>query len=356
MNRTTTLNRFADTAPERSGAPRASAAPFRAATRWLAGAMAALTLVGPAAAMPEPGEVAPGFTLTSLDGQRFSLAQFEGRAVVVFFGELGQERTNQTAATIERAIEDRRMVEDEAVVIMIVAHKPEPDDADEARPEHLPDLILHDPERQAFGAYRIVVVPSVIVVGTDGRVVYAAPGFVPRFRRLLGEALLVATGLETPEAFEETVHPPADDRTPSEVRVDRLVRLGEQLRERGLYDMAEGRFREAIGAAPDLPGPHLALGRLLLERGRLDEAEAEFRAALASSPDSVEASLGVAETLLRRGPDEQADAERILRDALAANPDNARAHYLIGTLHQRRDEHEEAALAFRRAAELLLEQ
>lgn len=328
----------------------------RPALGWLVASLAALTLAGGAQAMPERGSAAPDFTLATLDGERVSLSRFQGRAIVLFFGELGHERTNEAAADIAGAIDDRRMGEEEAVVIMVVAHDRAREEIPaEARGANLPELILHDPQREAFGAYRILVIPSVVVVGTDGRIVYAAPGFVPRFRQLLGEALLVATGLETAEEFDRAVNQPGtDDRDPVETRVDRLLSLGEQLERRGMAEMAEARYREAIALAPQLVRSRLALGRLLLDADRLDEAEAEFRAALAGAPESIDASLGVAETLLRGRPERAGEAEQLLRAALETDPDSARAHYLIGTLHQRRDEHREAALAFRRAAELLL--
>lgn len=322
----------------------------------LAAMVAAVLLAAPAMAMPERGSEAPEFTLTSLGGEQVSLERFKGRAVVLLFGELGHERTNLAAADLRKAIDDRRLVKEEAVAIMIVAHDRAPEELPrEARGAALPELILHDPKREAFGAYRILVIPSVVVIGTDGRVVYAAPGFVPRFRQLLGEALLVATGLESPEAFQRSVDPPDEaERDPAETRAERLLHLGEQLLQRGMTDMAEARFREAVHAAPGMLSAHLALGRMLLEQNKLDEAEAQFNAAQASHPDSIEATLGAAEVMLRRGDDRADEAEAILRDALDAAPSSARAHYLLGALHQRRGEHEQAAEAFRRAAELLL--
>jgi len=316
-----------------------------------------LAMVGPAWASPPRGSEAPRITLTGTDNSKFDSAQFKGRTLVVVFGDLSQDKLAQACADIDASLHDPRLPNDAAVPVLVVAHDPAPEALAKAREVgHLPRVIVTDPGRAAFGAYQIMVVPTVVVVGPDGKVVYALPSFAPNFREVLTEAVLLGAGKIDAAQFDQTLaHPANTPVSGPEARASRLTHLARELVRRGMPQLAEQRYREALAANPKSAEAHLGLGELLLDQDRLDAADDAFRAALELIPGSTDAMLGLDATAIRRGGEGLAKAEADLHRIITANPKLERAHYLSGLIHQQRSEHAEAAACFRRAYELLVE-
>lgn len=323
--------------------------------------LALAVLTGPCAgaaeaAVPPPGSPAPAIGLKNQQGEPVSTLDLRPRPLALVFGELTNPATRLACADVIDILKDPRFEVGSIVPILLIAQgslpAPPAGQADEAA---LPDLILLDPGREAFSAFRVLVVPSIVVIDGAGMVVHALPAYQRRSRDILTEALLVAAGKKTMEEFSRSLPPAAPGPAHEVLRADRLTHLAGELVRHELYDMAEARYAEALVLAPGHAGATLGLGELMLKRGRPDEAESLFRSVLASQPGSLEASLGMAGVQLARGGDELAAAEATLRSVLDRDPSAARARYMLGLIHQRRGDHTAAALEFRAAAELLLD-
>ena len=91
-------------------------------------------------------------------------------------------------------------------------------------------------------------------------------------------------------------------------------------------------------------------GALAHAQGRMDDAIVRFRRAEESGPDTRFGRLGAARAVLTRNLDE--DAERILQQAVAADPGNALAHDLLGHLLADWGRFDEARASFERAVAL----
>jgi tetratricopeptide (TPR) repeat protein len=310
------------------------------------------------AASPPRGSDAPRITLTNTDGGKFDTADFKGKTLVLVFGELSHEKLAQACADIDAALSDPRLPKDAAAPVLLVAHEPAPEALAKAREAgHLPKLVVKDLKREAFGAYQIVVVPTVVVVGPDGKVVYSLPSFTPNFKEVLTEAALLAAGQIEPAQFEQTLaHPTSAPVSGPEAKASRLTHLARELARRDLPEMAEQRYKEALEAWPKSIEARLGLGELLLSQDRLDDAETNFKAALELTPTSLDAMLGLDATAIKRGGEGLAKADMDVRRIISNNPKLARAHYLLGLIHQQQSEHADAAACFRRAFELLMEQ
>ena len=324
----------------------------------LAAAMLIGTLLNPAsiAASPPRGSVAPPITLPDLSGTPVSTAKLAPRTLVLIFGELDHDGTRQACSDVLDVLSDPRFANDAVVPVMIIAQEaPDARLKEEAAQGRFPAVILHDPKRDAFGAYRVLVLPTVIVVDGKGKVVHSMPGFLRRSRDILTEALLTATGKEPEEQFERTIDPKAPDVPHEAVRADRLVHLGAELTKHGLYEMAEARYTEATSLVPGHIGATLGLGELMLRQNRLTDAEPLFRSVLAVHPDSVDAALGIASVQLKRGGDDLPKAEAGVKAIIDKDPTQARARYLMGQIHEQRGEFAAAMAEYRKVAELLLD-
>jgi tetratricopeptide (TPR) repeat protein len=300
---------------------------------------------------------APPLALRSIDGRRVDTAQMRGRVVLLLFGEAGQDKTHRACRDVVTALEAKRLADQPIDWILILSKSSHVTDLDPKAIEiEPPPLVVHDTARAAFGAYETRVVPTAVVVGRDGRVVHAMASYTNRFGDIVYDALSVAVGSLSVEEFEQTLHPAPDDSIDQRARrAERLVHFADRLCRRGLDEMAEAKYAEALELAPGLSSARLGLGDLLLRQRRLDEAEREFRAVLAAEPDSPAATLGVAFVLAHRGGAELDQADRIAREFIEQHRSWARAHFLMGLIHQKRGDATAAADSYRRAAELLLQ-
>lgn len=209
-------------------------------------------------------------------------------------------------------------------------------------------------------------------------------------RRVLGETteddalrILVAQSLVRQRKFDEGL---AElQRIPPERRTaEVLYAMGRIHRFQGDDPLARSLFEQALDQRPGTPDLLRALLEIDQEDGRVDESRERIAAALAESPEN--AALvhlsGLAALLAGDG----AEAERKLRraieldpnqlrfyetlaryfqatgrtedmvgtyqEAVAARPDSAPLHLIVGTLHELRGEPEKARQAYERAIEL----
>jgi len=321
------------------------------------GLIAAVCIGGASSSAPPRGSTAPALQVADLDGNPFDPSCVSGRPCILIFGELYHKQTREAVAEVEKVLDDPRLAGETILPILIVAQKlSRLELKTQAESLGMAGVILHDPDRRAFADYRVSVMPTVVVVGRDQTVIHSLPGLTPRFADILTDALLVGLGRLSAERFDESLHPgDGNNLSEEQVRANRLTQLARQLARRGLDEMADEKYAEALHLWPHSIEARLGLGRLNLKRGRIAEAESQFRAVLAAAPDLVEANLGVAYVQTLRGGDELAQAERLVRDVLDRDATQPRAHYLLGLICEQRDRTAEAAASFKRAAELLLE-
>ncbi len=328
--------------------------------RWIAIARAlcvgaAVLVCGHASASLPRGAAAPPFSLTDLDGNTVSSDAMVGRARVVVFGEFSHEGARAACADVLEALEDPRLADAPVTPILIIAQDvPVETLKQEAASGRYPAMILHDPMREAFGAYHVLVIPTIVVVDTQGTVFYSMPGYLQPSKSLLTDAILAATGREPVEQFERLIDPNTATESHDEVRADRLVHLGHELMRHGMYEMAEARFTEATSLVPGNEGAMLGLGELMIAQDRLDEAEPLFRSVLVAHPDSADAVIGIASVQLRRGGDGVASAQASIESLIEKDPSQPRARYVMGLIYERLGNTSSAAAEFKAAAELLL--
>jgi len=307
------------------------------------------------------GDAAPAIDAVALDGAAVKSAEMRGSLLVLLFGEADHQRTLDAQQRIAGVLADPRFTPARPRWLMIVPRAagegPLPKTPGSAAASTVEPVTLVDAKREIFGAYHIVVLPSVFVIGGDGKVVHAITGLNHRFADVLADALTFAAGKMSEEEFDRRLHPdaagPASEAT---LKAGRLMRLGQHLVQRGMDSMAEQKFREAVAADGDFAPAHLALGAFLLRHDRLDDAEREFRAVLERRSSDDDAALGVIEVQVRRGGAALDVAADALRPILVRRHDWPRARFVNGLLLEARGDQSAAAAEFKSAAEMLLRQ
>ncbi len=302
------------------------------------------------------GDEAPPIVLPTADGGELETARLRDRTLVLLFAEASHGRTRLACRQITVALGTPPLSDEpvEWIVILARGGRAEAMIKDIGTPGR-PPIIAHDVERIAFGAYEVKVVPTVVVVDRDGKVVHAMAGYSDRFGDVVFDAMLFATGNMSLHRFEETLDPAtissADERRS---RAQRSVQFAHQLVRRDLLPMAESRYLEALELDPDSLPARMGLGDLLLRQQRYAEAEGRFREVLAVAPDSHEGRLGLALVYALGEPPRTVEAWKMAEILLRQRPRWARAQYLAGVVHEQRGESDEATACYRRAAELLL--
>ncbi len=304
------------------------------------------------------GDEAPPIALPTADGGELQTARLRDRTLVLLFAETSHRRTRLACRDITTALGARPLADEPVEWIVILAKGGRA----EAMIEDIggagrPPIIAHDVERAAFGAYEVKVVPTVVIVDRDGKVVHTMVGYSNRFADIVFDALLFATGKLSLQRFEEALDPAtvtsADERRN---RARRSVLFAHQLARRGLLPMAESRYLKAIELDPDSLPARLGLGDLLLQQQRYAEAEGRFREVLAVDPDLPEGRLGLAFVFALGEPPRTDEAWKLVDELLRRQPDWPRANFLAGVIHEQRGETNEAAARYKQAAEQLLRQ
>ncbi len=128
---------------------------------------------------------------------------------------------------------------------------------------------------------------------------------------------------------------------------DAYFRLGVALEKLGDLGSAIVAYHRATELLPSLTEAWFRAGALVHTMGHRDEAIGCFRRAATSGPKTRFGRLGKARALLTE--DRDVEAERVLRETLALDPDNALAHDLLGNLLSEFGRFEEAHECFTRA-------
>jgi thioredoxin-like negative regulator of GroEL len=275
---------------------------------------------------------------------------------VIVFGDLSHEGVRSTMSDVVATAADPRHAGDPIVTVLVISHNETPDKLKaEIAAGGFPSLILYDQDRSAFGAYRILVMPTVVVVDPHGKVVSSMSGPVQQFKEKLSAALLLCAGRLSDEQFQHVISPETPTATaPAEVRADRLIHLGNELVRHGLFETAETRFKEAIDIAPGNVQAKLGLAGVMLRTGRIDEAEAVYQVVATADKGSVDAAIGLATVQTLRGGENLDKADLAASELVAKYPSNPKARFLMGLIYERKGNCTAAVAEFKRAAELLI--
>lgn len=119
--------------------------------------------------------------------------------------------------------------------------------------------------------------------------------------------------------------------------------------EAGDFPRALRMARRLTDDEPDDLAARLTLGNVQALMGNVDEAREAYSAALAREPLCVEARLYLALAAMQAKQLDEARTE--LTRALFLEPTLAIGHYLLGQVHERRDEPEAARRAYRNAVQ-----
>lgn len=370
---------------------------WRTATHLLTGLGALLVMLfaipqaGAAFKYLKVGMDVPEFSLKSLEGQAYTLAQVKGQpaTLVVFFATWSPRST----PALEDAQELYAQYADKGFRVLAVNVNRlslGPDDrrqiAELKESLKLTMPIVVDANLETYNAFGVVATPSTAIVDAEGRIVHEAASYLRGTGEEIREAVEVLLGVR--EA------PPADAVAAAPVfkpdsKALRHYNFGRTMYQRGNRDKAFEQLEQAVAADPNYAAPRIFLGHLLLEKkdpkgvqqaaelfaqaaalapedvtahtgsgeallelGKIDEARAAFEKAVAVDPTYTPAMSNLALVLARQGLADEAEAK--FKAALELNPLDAGTYYRRGQGAAAGGNLKGAAVDFRRAVEILM--
>jgi len=301
------------------------------------------------------GAQAPPLTLQTLDGKAFTLSDHSGKIVVLLFGELYNQNSLDAAKVVADVLAMPAMADTGASGYLIVAQDATPDKLRaEAEKKNVKLPILRDPGRLAFATYKVMVLPSLVIVAKDGTISLASSGYPLDFKDILTDSLLFASGLLSQKEFDRRRNATNEELPPEQLKALRQASLGDQLILRGADQLAKSSYEKALEAYADCVQAHVGLGKLLLRQGHLAEAEQHFSRALKIRPDSVDAALGMVNIQAMRGGDELKTAKKRVTALLEKLPNDARVLYHAALVAEKSGDTDSALGYYKKAATILL--
>ena len=306
-------------------------------------------------AQPVPGDTAPTLTFTTINGEAISTDSLRGSIQVLLFGKTDQQLTTSACEEIAHALSDPTLDGIDLKWLYILSKSSDPAQAEScAKGTKRQPVFIYDSNRQAFGAYSIIALPTVIIIDDQNRFVHFMPGLSPRFSDIFCAAVLHADGRIDRPGFEQVLKPETNKKSQSRVRAERIIQLARHASKRGLDDMALKQYLRAYEVDPTYTVAALAAGYLYLKQNKLDQAEQTFHAILKLDQTSPDANLGLASVYTARRGDFLQKAQLLVSKVLTGNAKLARAHYVQGLIYEASDQTEKAAASYKQAAELLL--
>jgi peroxiredoxin len=134
------------------------------------------------------GSGAPDFTLVDAQGNEVRLSERRGKVVVLDFWCTWSPLCSKTLPEVQKL--HQRFAADERVEVFgLAVQEPQGSDPEAAlRSAGCTYPLLLNGER-AVGSYAVTVMPTLYVIGTDGRVLYAASGFDSALEQRVGDLI-----------------------------------------------------------------------------------------------------------------------------------------------------------------------
>jgi peroxiredoxin len=125
------------------------------------------------------GKMAPAFNLTTLDGRKVSLSGYRGKHVAITFWASWCGPCRMELPVLRKFYEQTHKTGDKFEILAISIDTTREDAETAARQLRVPFPVLLDDAGVVAGRYGVESIPTMYVVGPDGKVAYGSVGFSP---------------------------------------------------------------------------------------------------------------------------------------------------------------------------------
>jgi peroxiredoxin/Tfp pilus assembly protein PilF len=318
----------------------------------LAAALAASAVAGLVTDLPV-GAATPNFTLPRTDGGSVTLLDEYGKPIVLVFADMRQQNSQDALSDLASIFQ--RGNYGDAVKVFVVVDQPGTAEELEAarRAAGIPFPVLIDADHTTFSSYGVIVEPSLVFLDSHGLLQHTMAAYGVAFADTVEDELAYLTGRITREELLIRRRGPETEDAAT-LRLQRLVHLADQMRERGLTDQARQQYSAVLEEAPSNVDANLGLALIEIGAGQLGDAEQHARAALEHEPNLPQGLKILARVQITHGDTDGAEATLQTLVNLAGQDEETL--YLLGRVAEARGNLAGAAQDYRRACESLLEE
>jgi tetratricopeptide (TPR) repeat protein len=299
------------------------------------------------------GDRVPNLAIRTVDGKEISLDEQKGKITVLAFWKQDDEKSSKMLTDLSRISQE---FQNKDVTFLAI-------NGDKASDKQIREMALakeptclfvSDPDLTTYSTLGILVLPTTLIVGPDGKLAFIQDLYSRNFytqtrayvRFLLGEITQAQLNAELDPGTSVKL-------SPARIKAERYVNLGRVLLDIKEKAKAREALKKAVEADPSFPEPHLLLAGLCLEDKELRGAGAELEQALILCPSPREGKLLQGLTYVGQGEDGRAIA--VLQELVENNPQPPpEAYYEMGKIYEKQKKISEALEAYQTALKLLL--
>ncbi len=301
------------------------------------------------------GDIAPPFELQELDGTTSKVIDsLQGKPMVMIFwgADVETKKIRSTKALKKIQTLSSFFAEQSIGLISVNVQGDSQEVINQVITEaglSFPTLL--DQDRKMYGSLGIFVMPSILLLDKD-RKIMAGIGFSHDFiERLLGE-IAIMRGEKTREQVKLDLRPKMIEKSPAEKAANRHMNMGRVLIKQGMVERGMQEFQKALKLNPQLAEAHIELACNYIDLQQFEEAEKSIEAGLDLAPDSLRGQICDARLSAALG--ELDEAINDLQALMMRNARDPSLNYTLGSLYEQKDEPQKAAKSYRKAYELLL--
>ncbi len=275
--------------------------------------MFAIPHAGAAFKYLKPGMEIPEFSLKTLEGQEYSLAQVKGQpATLLVFWASWSPRSTPALEEAQKLLAQYGEKGLRVIAVNVNRLSLGPDDRRQI--EEIQDAlklkvpVVIDAGLETYNAFGVVATPSTALVNAEGKMVHETASWLRGSGDEIREAVEILLGLrEAPKAEAVAAKPVYKPDS----KALRHFNFGRTMFQRGNRDKALDQLEQAVAVDPKYAAPRVFLGQLLLaKKGPENAAKAaeQFKGAVELDPENVAAHTGYGEALLELGKVDEAAA------------------------------------------------
>ncbi len=299
------------------------------------------------------GDRVPNLAIRTVDGKQISLDEQKGKITVLAFWKQDDEKSSKMLTDLSRISQE---FQNKDVTFLAI-------NGDKASERQIREMALakeptclfvSDPDLITYSTLGILVLPTTLIVGTDGKLAFIQDLYSRNFYTQTRAYVRFLLGEITQEQLNSELDPGTSVKlSPARIKAERYVNLGRVLLDIKEKAKAREALKKAVEADASFPEPHLLLAGLCLEDKELRGAGAELEQALILCPSPREGKLLQGLTYAGQGEDGLAIA--VLQELVENNPQPPpEAYYEMGRIYEKQEKISEALEAYQTALKLLL--
>lgn len=297
------------------------------------------------------GEPAPDFKLTSLDGEKYSLSEKDGKITVIIYWRTEHKRSLLALKDATKVL-DKLKGKDIRVISIVSENDTQALVKTTFSENEIEFPVVVDYERQFYSDYGIRVYPTTIIIDNQGVIAHSIPGHPLIYKQLFEGYLKKALGEIDEAMLNKMLSPKNKEIDPNTLDALRQYNLAMKFIKSGMVGLATDSAKRAVAAKPDLLKSHILLGFLYLELNEPDNALGSFNKALELNPNSNDAKTGQGGALVMKGDLDK--AIEILKSAAIANPYVQMTYYELGKAFELKGEKDKSLQMYKKAIEKVI--